>query len=206
VNEHVELLVIGGGPAGLAAAQSYREHGGDGPVLIVSADPALPYARPPLSKTFLRGDSSEDELPLQSSGFYRDLRIDTRLACEVTTLRPSDGVAGLGDGRLVYYRACVLATGATPAALPVPGADDPRVHRLRSLASARALIEQADPDSTARTRSPSGTAATASSSACSPITPTRTTNAVAAWSNSARPSGNVRSPSHSPTTGRTWRP
>jgi 3-phenylpropionate/trans-cinnamate dioxygenase ferredoxin reductase subunit len=61
---HADLLVIGGGPAGLAAARGYRDQGGAGAVLVVSADTAPPYDRPPLSKDYLRGEADERDLPM----------------------------------------------------------------------------------------------------------------------------------------------
>jgi NADPH-dependent 2,4-dienoyl-CoA reductase/sulfur reductase-like enzyme len=139
----VDLLVVGGGPAGLSAATAFREHGGTGDVLLVSADPALPYDRPPLSKTYLRGDSGEADLPMQPATFYRDQRIATHLGTEVLALDPARSTATLTGGSTVHYRRCVLATGADPAPMPVPGADHPDVRLLRSLISARALVGRA---------------------------------------------------------------
>jgi len=133
----VGLLVVGGGPAGHSAAEAYRKTGGAGRVVIVSADEAPPYERPPLSKEFLRGESEEHSLPLESAEFYRDNQIELSLADPAVSLDLDGAAVETRSGQHIGYRSCVLATGCEPARLPVPGADDPRVLLLRSVASAR---------------------------------------------------------------------
>ncbi|MDQ4117685.1 MAG: NAD(P)/FAD-dependent oxidoreductase [Actinomycetota bacterium] len=139
----VALLVVGGGPAALSAARAFREHGGQGPVWLVSDDDTRPYLRPPLSKEYLRCESTEADLPLTDDAFYAEQDIDLRLGTMVTSLAADDRSAALSDGAEVTFDHCVLATGNSPAPLPVPGTDDPRVRYLRSLDSARALREAA---------------------------------------------------------------
>jgi 3-phenylpropionate/trans-cinnamate dioxygenase ferredoxin reductase subunit len=73
------LVVVGSGPAGLEAVRGYRDAGGDGEVVVLSAEEHLPYNQPPLSKEFLRGEANEDDLPLEDEDFYRDDEIDVRL-------------------------------------------------------------------------------------------------------------------------------
>ena len=68
----LSLLVIGGGPAGLSAARSYREAGGEGPVAIVGDEHRMPYRRPPLTKELLRGESTEEDLPLESESWLAE--------------------------------------------------------------------------------------------------------------------------------------
>lgn len=133
------LVVVGSGPAGLGAARAYREHGGDGPVRILSADVDLPYDRPPLSKDFLRGVTGEAELLLEPAAFYAKARIETVLGVRVTALDPERRRLTLDGGRPLDYDNCVLATGSVPVRLRVPGGDDPAVLGLRSLADARIL-------------------------------------------------------------------
>ena len=120
------LVVIGGGPAALEAARSYREAGADGEVVLVSADEYLPYNRPPLSKDFLRGESQEDALPLEDADFYRHHAIEVRLRTRAQALDTVGRVVTLSDGRTLSYGSCILATGASPKPLPVlpfhPGA------------------------------------------------------------------------------------
>lgn len=126
------LLVIGSGPAGLAAAKAYRAAGGQDAVLLVSADRYPPYDRPPLSKDFLRGEVEADSLPLERPSFYEDQRIGLRLATRVAAIDPVERTATFERGAVVSWNACVLATGSAPTPLPVPGADHPAVHHLRS--------------------------------------------------------------------------
>lgn len=140
----VELLVIGGGPAGLSAARGFREAGGKGPVVMASADEDPPYVRPLLSKEFLRAEAGEDDLPMQPLSFYDEYGIDLHCRHEIVALDPIDHLAVAGSGRRYRYSRCVLATGARPATPPVPGADDERVHLLRSAVLARVLRSTAD--------------------------------------------------------------
>lgn len=137
------LVVIGSGPAGKASAQAYREAGGAGRVVVVTADEAPPYDRPPLSKAFLRGETDTDALPMESPSFYRDHRIELLLGEPVSALDPSRAVVTTGSGRTIGFSRCIIATGAHPADLPVPGADHPEVLRLRSLRQGQNLREAA---------------------------------------------------------------
>jgi NADPH-dependent 2,4-dienoyl-CoA reductase/sulfur reductase-like enzyme len=134
-----DLLIIGGGPAALSAAIGYREAGGQGTVLLASDEQTPPYFRPPLSKDYLRGETDEDDLALQPQSGYAEKSIDIRLGSTVRELDPGRRRAVVADGTPVDYGSCVLATGAEPNVLPVPGADDPEVYSLRSLYSARRL-------------------------------------------------------------------
>jgi NADPH-dependent 2,4-dienoyl-CoA reductase/sulfur reductase-like enzyme len=133
------LVVVGGGPAALEAARAYREEGADGDVVLVSGDEYLPYSRPPLSKDFLRGESEEDDLPLEDEGFYRHHDINVRLRTRAQALDTDHRVVTLSDGETLRYGRCILATGASPKPLPVPGAEGSGVHYLRSRHQARQL-------------------------------------------------------------------
>ncbi len=126
------LLVVGSGPAGLSAARAYREHGGQGPVQIVSRDVHPPYDRPPLSKDFLRGEIEEHDLPLEDPSFYDEHQIELLLGRRAVDLDPASRAVRLDDGERLTYDACVIATGSAPSVLPVPGADHPDVLLLRS--------------------------------------------------------------------------
>jgi 3-phenylpropionate/trans-cinnamate dioxygenase ferredoxin reductase subunit len=135
----VDVLVIGGGPAGHSAADAYRRAGGHGRVLIISADDTRPYNRPPLSKDFLRGESEADDLPLESAAFYPENNIELWLGDPVEQFDVAAATAGTRSGRKIGFGHCVLATGCRPAVLPVPGADHRSVLRLRSLTDGRVL-------------------------------------------------------------------
>ena len=137
------LVVVGGGPAALEAVRAYREGGAGGDVVLVSADEHLPYNRPPLSKDFLRGESEEDALPLEDGGFYRRHGIEVRLGTRAQALDTGRRVVTLCDGETLSYGWCILATGAGPKPLPVPGAEGSAVRYLRSRRQARELREAA---------------------------------------------------------------
>jgi len=130
---------VGGGPGGLAAARAFRDAGGEGPVTILAGEAHLPYQRPPLTKDFLLGESGEDELPIEPEGWYseHDVRLRTRVTA--TALDPVARRITLAGGEAVAYDTCVLATGAEPRRVPVPGGDDPGVLTMRSIEDARAL-------------------------------------------------------------------
>jgi NADPH-dependent 2,4-dienoyl-CoA reductase/sulfur reductase-like enzyme len=127
-----DLLVIGGGPAALATARGYREAGGDGRVLLLSGDTAAPYMRPLLSKEFLRGESGPEELPLQPPGWYEEHDVELRLGTRADAIDLRQSTVRAGGGELAWRR-LVLATGASPKPLPVPGGDHPDVLLLRRI-------------------------------------------------------------------------
>jgi 3-phenylpropionate/trans-cinnamate dioxygenase ferredoxin reductase component len=130
--EPVALLVVGGGPAALESARSYRSNGGTGRVVMLSADDHPPYFRPALSKDHLRGEVTAAELPLEEDSFYRDQEVELELGCEVVHLDPRERVVRTATGRSVPYKSCVLAVGSSPLPLQVPGGDHPAIRLLRS--------------------------------------------------------------------------
>ena len=138
MSERYQLLAVGGGPAALSAVRSYREHGGRGPVGIVADERRVPYDRPPLSKDLLRGESGEHELPLEDEPWFSEHGVDL-VSGRAVALDLDRRSITLSGGRELAYATCLLATGAEPARLPVPGADDPAVRVLRSLDDLRDL-------------------------------------------------------------------
>jgi 3-phenylpropionate/trans-cinnamate dioxygenase ferredoxin reductase subunit len=134
--EGVELVVVGSGPAGIETVRAYREHGGQGRVLMVTADPHPPYDRPPLTKAFLRGELEEDGLAMEDEEFYRSTGLELLLGRTVTGLDTGARRLRLDDGSSLAYATCVLTTGSRPVPLPVEGGDHPAVHLLRSRADA----------------------------------------------------------------------
>ena len=137
------IVIVGGGAAGFAAAEMLRREKFGGSIVMLSADDAPPVDRPNLSKDYLAGEAPEDWVPLRPQNFYSDNGIDLRLKAAVTDidLRSSDVV--LADGGRVPFDRLLLATGAEPVRLSIPGADAPHVFTLRSLADCRAIIERA---------------------------------------------------------------
>ncbi len=137
------ILIIGGGAAGSAAADMIRREGYEGPVRIVSADADLPIDRPNLSKDYLAGDAQDDWMPIWSAEQYAERNIELVLGRRATTLDPNTRTVGLDDGSKLTYGALLIATGADPVHLPIPGAPQLPVLYLRSWADARAIVEQA---------------------------------------------------------------
>jgi 3-phenylpropionate/trans-cinnamate dioxygenase ferredoxin reductase subunit len=128
-----ELLVVGGGPAAHSAAKGYRAAGGTGAVILLAGERRFPYNRPPLSKDLLRGEAEPDDLPLEPLD-----DVEVRHG-EAIALHPTDRRVTVHDDEDIAYTAVVLATGATPVRPPIPGADLPDVHVLRTVADALAL-------------------------------------------------------------------
>jgi NADPH-dependent 2,4-dienoyl-CoA reductase/sulfur reductase-like enzyme/nitrite reductase/ring-hydroxylating ferredoxin subunit len=137
------VVIIGGGGAGFAAAEMLRREGFAGDVTVFSADDAAPYDRPNCSKDYLAGNAPEDWMPLRPLDFYRDQSISLELRSEVTEIDVKAHHVRLRDGRSAPFDKLLLATGAEPVRLDTPGADQPHVHVLRSLADSRAIIAAA---------------------------------------------------------------
>jgi NADPH-dependent 2,4-dienoyl-CoA reductase/sulfur reductase-like enzyme/nitrite reductase/ring-hydroxylating ferredoxin subunit len=135
-----KIVIVGGGAAGFAAADMLRRRGFGGSIVMVSSDTAPPVDRPNLSKDYLAGSAPEDWLPLRPEDFYGESKIDLRLATEVTAIDAKQHQIRCADGTNLTYDRLLLATGAEPVRLPVPSADLPHVHTLRSLADCRAII------------------------------------------------------------------
>jgi 3-phenylpropionate/trans-cinnamate dioxygenase ferredoxin reductase subunit len=147
VSQSYDWLIIGGGPAGLAGARAYREAGGPGSVAIVTDEHRMPYRRPPLTKELLRGQGDERELPLESEEWLSEHRIDL-ISGRAVSLDPVGRQLTLSGGRSLGYRDALLATGAEPTRIPVPGADHPAVRVIRTLDDVRELLvrlERAEP-------------------------------------------------------------
>jgi len=134
------IVIVGGGGAGFAAAEMLRREGFDGSLTMVSADDTAPYDRPNCSKDLLAGSAPEEWMPLQSPQFYKDQSIDLLLNTEVAVLDPTARQVTLAGGRTLPFDGLLLATGAEPVRLDIPGATSAHVHVLRSLADSRAII------------------------------------------------------------------
>jgi NADPH-dependent 2,4-dienoyl-CoA reductase/sulfur reductase-like enzyme/nitrite reductase/ring-hydroxylating ferredoxin subunit len=139
------IVIIGGGAAAFAAASKLRRSEYQNSIVMLSEDAAPPIDRPNLSKDYLAGSASEDWLPLGSDTFYADNDIDLRLRTRVDAIDPSSREVVTASGTTVAFDRLLLATGAEPNVLSIPGADLPHVFTLRSLADSRAIIQAALP-------------------------------------------------------------
>jgi NADPH-dependent 2,4-dienoyl-CoA reductase/sulfur reductase-like enzyme/nitrite reductase/ring-hydroxylating ferredoxin subunit len=138
------IVIVGGGAAGFAAAEMLRRQGYQNAITMLSSDDAPPVDRPNLSKDYLAGSAPEDWVPLRGDDFYKENNVDLRLKTEVGKIDTRGNAVTLKDGSSVPYDRLLLATGAEPVRLPIPGADLPHVHTLRSLADCRAIINMAN--------------------------------------------------------------
>lgn len=134
------VVIIGGGAAGNAAAETLRREGYAGRITLLSADAVLPCDRPNLSKGYLAGTATGMSNLLRPAKFYRDNQIDVRLNARVAAIDTSARQVQLADGSRHAYDALLLATGAEPIHLDIPGAQFPHVHYLRSAADSQALV------------------------------------------------------------------
>jgi len=133
------ILIIGGGQAGAQAVDTLRREGYAGRLVLVGAEPVLPYQRPPLSKKFLAGELPLERLLLRHQAFYDEHRTELLLGVRAVELDAARRRVGLSDGRRVHYDRLLLCLGAVPRRLTCPGAELPGVHYLRGLTDVAAL-------------------------------------------------------------------
>src|ERR1700761_6492847 len=138
------IVIVGGGAAGFAAAEMLRRQEFRGSIVMLSSDAAPPVDRPNLSKDYLAGSAPEEWLPPRPDSHYAEAGTDLRLTAEVPSIDTAARNVVIAGSRNIPYDRLLLATGAEPVRLPIPGADQPHVHTLRSLADCRAIIESAD--------------------------------------------------------------
>jgi NADPH-dependent 2,4-dienoyl-CoA reductase/sulfur reductase-like enzyme/nitrite reductase/ring-hydroxylating ferredoxin subunit len=138
-----KIVIVGGGAAGFAAAEMLRRRQYKGSIVMLSADTASPVDRPNLSKDYLAGSAPEDWVPLRPDSYFPDSGIELRLGANVTAIDAASRDVTLADGSRISCDRLLLATGAEPVRLSLPGSDQPHVHTLRSLADSRAIIEHA---------------------------------------------------------------
>jgi apoptosis-inducing factor 3 len=138
------VVIVGAGAAGNAAAEELRRQGYGGRILLIGPEPDAPYDRPNLSKDYLAGNAPEEWIPLHPFELYEERKIELLLGAEVTTIDPGKKTVSLAGGTVLEFGALILATGAEPIHLDIPGSQRPHVHYLRSLADSRALIAAAE--------------------------------------------------------------
>ena len=143
IGSPARIVIVGGGAAGFAAAEKLRREGYQGHLVVVSGEEAPPVDRPNLSKDYLAGKAPEEWVPLRPDGFYSENGIELRLGTNATSIDVRSREVVIEDGTRVAYDRLLLATGAEPVHLSIPGAELPHVRVLRSLADCRAIIERA---------------------------------------------------------------
>jgi 3-phenylpropionate/trans-cinnamate dioxygenase ferredoxin reductase subunit len=133
------VFMVGAGLAGARAAEALRKDGYDGAITLVGDEADRPYIRPPLSKDYLRGESDRDKVYVHEAAFYDEQRIDLRSSTKVLEIAPASREVILEGGHRLPFDRLLLATGARPRSLPVPGADLPGVMTLRNIGDADAI-------------------------------------------------------------------
>ena len=131
--ERPTFLIVGASLTGAKAAETLREEGFDGRVILVGAEPHRPYERPPLSKDYLQDGAERDSVYVHPEGFYAEQEVELLRGREVTAVDRERHTATLSDGETLGWDRLLLATGSEPRRLPIPGADLDGVHVLRTL-------------------------------------------------------------------------
>lgn len=145
--EHPEsIVIVGGGLAGAKAAEALRGNGFSGLLTLIADEQHIPYERPPLSKSYLAGSSPFEESFVHSPEWYKENDVDLRLGTRAEAIDPAAHEVVLHDGARVPYAKLLLATGAVPRRLPVPGADAPGVLYLRRREDSDAIRATFGPD------------------------------------------------------------
>ena len=139
------FVIVGAALAGATAAATLREEGFDGDLVLIGAEAALPYERPPLSKTFLRGESPLQDTLVRPEAFYADQRIETRFGTTAIGVDTSARTVVLAGGDPVPFDRLLIATGSRNRRFPIPGIDLPGVLDLRTLSDAAAIRAEIRP-------------------------------------------------------------
>jgi 3-phenylpropionate/trans-cinnamate dioxygenase ferredoxin reductase subunit len=149
MNQNDRIVIVGGGPASLSVARAYREMGGRGRLILLTAEPYSPYRRPPLTKEYLRGEIPRDALPIESPRWYEENNVELRTMTRVSGFDRNRGVVETEKGEEVPYDSLVLATGSEPIRIPIPGTDDPEVLVMRTIENSERLQSRASEGSRA---------------------------------------------------------
>ena len=141
------FVIVGAGLAGAKAAEELRAEGFDGRLVLIGAEAERPYERPPLTKDYLRSESPREQVYVHTETFYGEHGIELITGAAVTSLDPAGSRVTLADGREIGYDRLLLATGAEPRRLSVPGADLDGIYYLRALADCDELRARLDAES-----------------------------------------------------------
>jgi 3-phenylpropionate/trans-cinnamate dioxygenase ferredoxin reductase subunit len=133
------FVIVGAGMAGGKAAETLREEGFDGRIVLLGAEPHRPYERPPLSKDYLRGDAEQPAWLQEDEGWYEQNDIELRASSVVQSIDPGERAVVLSGGERIGFDRLLLATGAEPRRLPIHGADLDGVHVLRTIEDSDAI-------------------------------------------------------------------
>lgn len=133
------IVVAGGGHAAAQVVDSLRRDGFTGRLVMACGEPLIPYQRPPLSKKFLAGELDIERLPIRHAAFYESIRCELVLGNPVVSIDPRGQTVTLGDGGTLAYGKLVLAIGGHARPLPIPGANLPGIHVLRTMADVEAI-------------------------------------------------------------------
>jgi 3-phenylpropionate/trans-cinnamate dioxygenase ferredoxin reductase subunit len=145
VNASSTFVIVGAGLAGAKAAQTLRDEGFEGRIVLLGAEDERPYERPPLSKDYLRGEAERATVFVHDEDFYDAREIELRVSTTVQSLDASAHEVVLAGGERLHYDRLLLATGARPRRLQLPGAELDGIHELRTLADAESLRERLVP-------------------------------------------------------------
>jgi NADPH-dependent 2,4-dienoyl-CoA reductase/sulfur reductase-like enzyme/nitrite reductase/ring-hydroxylating ferredoxin subunit len=137
------VVIVGAGAAGAACADMLRTKGYSGRLTLIGHEEPGPVDRPNLSKDFLAGTASEEWIPLRTREYYESIHVDLVTDDPATEISPGAHEVTLASGRKARYGALLVATGAEPRTLQIPGADLPHVQRLRSFADCKGIIDAA---------------------------------------------------------------
>ena len=147
--DSTKYLLVGGGVASSEAVKQIRRLDEQGAIVLVSDEPHVPYNRPPLSKEYLRGEEEQANLLFSPASFYDEQRVETLLGARAEGLDPAAATVTLANGRSLRYEKLLIATGGSPIKLPLPGADLPGIHYLRTMEDSEAIGREAAQGKTA---------------------------------------------------------
>jgi NADPH-dependent 2,4-dienoyl-CoA reductase/sulfur reductase-like enzyme/nitrite reductase/ring-hydroxylating ferredoxin subunit len=137
------VVIVGGGGAALAAADTLRREGYQGLITMISADDSAPCDRPNLSKEYLAGKAPEEWIPLRTPDYYADRKIELVLQSRVSAIDVRQKRVQVENGKTYTFGALLLATGAEPVKMSIPGASESQVYYLRTFSDSKTLVEKA---------------------------------------------------------------